>query len=168
MFLYSGETTVAAMAPALNPATRSGSCPAATIMICSLSASKPSRRKPTKSAKREAERPNPEAANAFALHVRHILDPRPADDQKPQLRCAAEDRFHWHAARRGDGARDRIVVGDIEAAAHHHLRALRAAGDVNLLDIESLLLEKTFFVGNPQRRQAGVAKGHAEINGDVL
>jgi len=54
-----------------------------------------------------------------------------------------------HAAGRGDDTRDRIVVRNIDATADHHLRALSAAADVDLLDIQSLFFEVAFLVGNP-------------------
>src|ERR1700675_2239819 len=44
----------------LSDRIRSGSWPAATIVMCSLSASSPKRRRPTTNAKRDADSPNPD------------------------------------------------------------------------------------------------------------
>jgi len=65
------------MAPVLSPAIRSGSWPAATIVACPLSASMPKRRKPTNSAKREADKPNPDEPTSLPFTSANDLTPGP-------------------------------------------------------------------------------------------
>jgi hypothetical protein len=102
------------------------------------------------------------------FEVSDRLNSRPAHDQKRQGRRARENVNHRNAARGCHDTRDRVVQRNIDAAADHHLRSLSPPADVGDFDLHSLFFEEPLILGDPQRRETRIAKGHSEVHRNTL